>query len=50
MSTKFYVKDKNGTIQASNGEGMFRLVQGKALNAFMKSNEFKEKYFYSYKE
>lgn len=50
MSTKFYVKDKNGTIQASNGEGMFRLVQGKALNAFMKSNKFKEKYFYSFRD
>ena len=47
MSTKFYVKDINGTIPTSNGQGMFRLIQGKALDAFMNSNEFDEKYFYT---
>lgn len=50
MSRKFYVKDENGTIPASNGEGMFKVIQGKALTSFIKSNEYKEKSFYSYKK
>ena len=50
MSRKFYVKDENGTIPASNGEGMFKVIQGKALTSFIKSNEYKEKSFYAYEK
>lgn len=49
MKTKFYVKDTNGTIPASNGQVMFRLVQGKEVADFVKSNEYKEREFFTYK-
>ena len=49
MSTKFYLKDKNGTIPASNGQGMFRVIQGKELNDFLKEECNRKRCFYTFR-
>jgi RNA polymerase sigma factor (sigma-70 family) len=49
MSTKFYVKDVNGTIPSSNGQAMFKLVQGKEVADFVMRKEYKEREFFTYK-
>lgn len=49
MSIKFFLKDSTGTIPASNGQAMFKLIQGKEVTDFVMKKEYKEREFFTYK-
>ena len=45
MSTKFYIKDDNGTFLSSDGKTRFSCLEGQALYQFLNSDQGKARRF-----
>jgi hypothetical protein len=50
MATRYYIEDKNGTIQSEDGTRRFIVLEGQALYEFLQTKEGKEKQFFVYED